>query len=167
MIWFFDKGGAFAGAVFRMFEAALPFENSPAFEIVCGELAENGFEVDLSVAQGAEAARAVDPGLVAAIDALAAGGIEFGVLDMEHADAFVIDVDIFEVVEALQDEVRRVIEQAGAGMVIRMMKEGLVGDAVVQVFSGMDLIAKVYAVLVKFVQDGKPAGGEFFETGFY
>src|ERR1700722_14439751 len=102
----FDKGGTFPGPVFRMFEAAFPFKNSPAFEIVLGELAENGSEVDLSVAEGAEAARAVDPGLVATVNALTAGGIELSVFDVKHADAFVVDVDIFEVVEALQDEVR-------------------------------------------------------------
>ncbi len=30
----FDEWGAFAGAVFRMFEATFPFEYSPAFIII-------------------------------------------------------------------------------------------------------------------------------------
>src|SRR5580704_5340995 len=107
----FDEGGAFPGSVFRTLEAAFPFENSPAFIIIGGQFAENRFEVDLAVTQGAKAARAVEPGLVAAVDSLATGGIEFGILYMEHADAVVIDIDIFEVVEALEYEVRRVIEQ--------------------------------------------------------
>jgi len=164
---FSDKGGAFAGSVLGVFETTLPFEHSPAFEVILGELTENGFEIDLPVAQGAEASGAVHPALVAAIYALPAGGIKFGVLDMEHADAFVVDIDIFQVVETLQDEMGGVVQEAGPGMVIGVLQEGLIGDTVVQVFSRVDLIAEVDAMPVEFVEDGKPACRQLFKACFH
>ena len=113
----FDEGCTFPGSVFRVFDAAFPFQHRPAFEVILGKFAENGLEIDLSVPEGAEASCPIDPALVAAIYALFAGRVEFCVLDMEHADAFVVDIDIFQIIQALQDEMRRVIQKAGAGVV--------------------------------------------------
>src|SRR3546814_10911253 len=59
-------------------------------------------EIDLPVAQRAEAAGAVDPVLKPAIDPRTSGGVEFGVLDVEHADPLVINVDELQIVECLQ-----------------------------------------------------------------
>ena len=60
---------------------------------VGGELAEDAAEIDLAVAQRAEAAGPVDPVLEAAIDALPAGRVELGVLDVERLDPLVVEVD--------------------------------------------------------------------------
>src|ERR1700722_346627 len=139
----FDEGRAFPGAVFGMFETAFPLQHSPAFKIVLGKLPKDQSEPHLTAAKGAKASRAFDPALVAAINALASRRIEFGVFYMEHPDAFVINVDVLQVVEALQHKVGGVIEQAGSGMVTGVLQERLVGNAVVQVLSGVDLIAKV------------------------
>ena len=103
---------------------------------VLAELGEDRGEIDLPVAERTEAAGAVHPALVAAIDALPAGRIELGVLDVEHPDALVIDVDVVEIIELLQDEVARIVEQVGARVVLHPIEEHLVGDAVVQVLAG-------------------------------
>jgi hypothetical protein len=50
-------------------------------------------EVHLPVAQGTGSARALDPGLVARIDALPPVRVELRVLDVEGADPLVVDVD--------------------------------------------------------------------------
>jgi len=60
------------------------------------ELGEDAVEVDLPVAERAEAAGALDPGRVTRIDALPAGRIELGVLDVKRLDPLVIDVDELE-----------------------------------------------------------------------
>ena len=88
-----------------MFERAFPFQHRPASVVIGRELAENGFKVDLSVAERAEAAGPIHPSLIASIDALFARGIEFGVLDMERLDALVLDVDEPDVVERLAPDV--------------------------------------------------------------
>ena len=83
-------------------QGALPFEDRPARKVVLGQLAEHRGEIDLPVAQRAEAACPVDPRRIARIDALPAGRIELGVLGVEHPDAVVINVDVIEIVECLQ-----------------------------------------------------------------
>src|SRR6187399_336166 len=105
-----DEGRAFARAIFGMLERALPFEHGPAFEIVGGHLREDAAEVHLSVAQRTEAPGAADPRRVSGIDALPSRGTELGILHMEHLDAVLVDVDVLEVVELLEHEVRRVVE---------------------------------------------------------
>jgi hypothetical protein len=64
-----DELRAFAGAVLGMLQAAFPFEHGPAGIIVLRQLREDRAEIDLAVAQRAEAAGAVDPAAVAAIHA--------------------------------------------------------------------------------------------------
>ena len=88
-----DKGGAFACAVLRVLQTAFPLKHRPAVESDCCQPREDRLEVDLPVAERAKAAGAIDPGLEARIDALTAGRIELGVLDVEGANALGIDVD--------------------------------------------------------------------------
>src|SRR5262245_49752173 len=65
-----DEPGALARAVLRMLETAFPLQHGPAREVVLRELGEDRLEIDLAVAERAEAAGAIGPGLVAAIDSL-------------------------------------------------------------------------------------------------
>src|SRR5690606_32913840 len=88
-----DEGRALARAVLRVLQAALPLQHRPAPEVVLRELREDRLEIDLPVAERAEAAGTVDPVLVAAIHAAARIGTVFGVLDVEHADARVVPVN--------------------------------------------------------------------------
>src|SRR5215217_1948067 len=97
-----DELSAFAGTVFGVLDGAFPFQHGPAGKVVLRHLGEDGGEIDLAVAKRAEAPCPVDPALVAAINALAAGRIELGILDVEHLDPLVIDVDVVQVIELLQ-----------------------------------------------------------------
>src|SRR3954470_17054469 len=58
-----DELRAFARAVFRMFDTALPLEHRPAGIIVLRELREDRLEVHLPVAERTEPPGAIDPGL--------------------------------------------------------------------------------------------------------
>src|SRR6185369_11563906 len=121
---------ALARALFRTFHAALPFQHRPAVEIILREFGEDRLEVHLAVAERAEAAGALRPRLVAAVDALFGRRIELRVLHMEHADAWVIGVDEAEIIELLQHEVARVIEDVAAPVPADTLEEHLEGDAV-------------------------------------
>ena len=158
-----DEGGALPGPVLGRLEGALPLQHRPALVPVLGELGEDGAEVDLAVAERAEAAGAVLPGLVAGIDALAAGGPELGVLHVEHPDPLVVEVDVLQVVQLLQDEVAGVVEQAGPGVVIHPVPEHLHRRPVEQVLAGMHLVAEVHARFLVGVEDGPPAPGQLVE----
>ena len=103
-----DEGGAFGGALFGGLDAAFPFEDGPAGEIVLRQLGKDCGEIDLAVTERAEAAGAIDPGLIAAVDTLPAAGAELGILDVKHLDALVVEVDVFEIVELLQNKVARI-----------------------------------------------------------
>jgi hypothetical protein len=163
MMWLSMNGAPFGSPVFRMLEAAFPFEHRPAVEAVLRELGENAGEIDLAVAQRAEAPGAVYPALVAGVDALAAGRVELGVLDVERLDALVVDVDEGEIVQLLQQEVRRVVVDVAT----RVVADGARGTSRRwrhrRVLAGMQLEADVDAGLVEGVEDRRPALAELVE----
>src|SRR5712672_1979853 len=132
-----DELRTFAGAVLRMLDATLPLEHRPAGIVVLCELREDRLEVHLTVAQGTEPAGAIDPRLEPAIHALPAGRIELGILDVEHADALVIEIDVLEIVELLQHEVAGIVQQIAALVTAQALEEHLERHAVVQILAGV------------------------------
>ena len=66
-----DKFAALTRAGIAILQAALPLQHRPAVVVVLGQLAEDALKVDLPVAGRAKASGAVDPRLVAAVDAAA------------------------------------------------------------------------------------------------
>src|SRR3546814_10475105 len=113
------------------------------------QLGENPAEIDLPVAQRAEAAGAIDPVLKPAIDPRTSGGVEFGVLDVEHADPLVINVDELQIVERLQHIMAGIIEDVGARMIVDAREEAFEGHPVVQILAGMNLIGEVDPLFVE------------------
>jgi hypothetical protein len=77
----------------------------------------------------------------------------------------VIDVDVVEIVEALQQVVRRIVEHVAAGMAADALEKHLEGHAVMQVFARMDLVADVDAAVLGMVEDRPPAFGQLVEGG--
>ena len=128
-------------------QAALPFVDGPAGEIVGGEAREDTLEIDLAVAERAVARGALQPALVAAVDALFRRRIELGVLHMEHLDAFVIDVDEAEIIHPLLDEMAGVVIDVAARVIADSVEEHLERVAVEHILGRMDLEAEVDAVL--------------------
>ena len=158
-----DEARAFARAVLGVFERAFPLQHRPAGIVVLGELGEDGPEVDLAVAERAEAARTLGPAQIAAIDAHPPIGPELRVLDVEGANARVVGVDEGEIVQLLQDEVRRVVEDVGARVVVDRIQEPLEGGAVEQILARVQLVAGVDPRVVEGVEDRAPAAGELVE----
>ena len=161
-----DQRRALGRPLLGMLQRAFPFEHGPAVEVVARELGEDAGEIDLAVAGRAEAPGPVHPALVAGIDALLAGRIELGVLDVEHPDPLVVEIDVLQVVELLQHEVARIVEQVRARVVVHALEEHLVGDAVVEILARMDLVADVDTVLVEGVEDRQPAPCQLVEGLF-
>src|SRR5881394_2442067 len=161
-----DELRAFARAILRVLEGAFPLQHRPAIEIMGCKLGEDTAEIDLSVAQRAEPPCPVHPALETAIYALPPGRIELRILDVKGFYAVVIDVDIIEIVELLQQEVRRIVEQVRPRVVVHPFEEHLIADAVMQVFAGMNLVADVDAILVGIVEERGPASCQLIERGF-
>src|SRR5690606_38128037 len=137
-----NEGGALARAILGMLDAAFPFQHGPAFVVIAGELGEDALEIDLPIADGAEAPGAIEPRLVARIDALPASRIELRVLDVEHLDPLVEDVDVVEIVELLQDEVTRVEQDVAAPVALHAVEEHLERRPIEQILAGMDFVAE-------------------------
>ena len=128
-----------------------------------GELGENAAEIDLPVAQRSEPPRPVDPVAIAAIDARTAGRIELGILDVEHADAVVVEVDELQIIHRLQHEMTGVIEDVGTPMAAHRLQEPLERHTVMQVLARMQLVAEVDALFLERIQDRPPALAELGE----
>src|SRR5438046_9095084 len=113
---------AFGCALFAALDAAFPFEHGPTVKTVLRELGKNGFEVDLAIAGRAEPSGAVDPRLKTPVHALAAARAELGVLHVKHLNSVVIEIDEFEIVELLQDEMAWIEQNVAAGMIFRALQ---------------------------------------------
>src|SRR5450631_227226 len=147
-----DELRAFARAILRVLERAFPLQHRPAVEVMGRKLGEDTAEINLSIAQRAKPPCPIHPALETTIDALPARGIEFRILHVEGLDALVIDVNIIEIVELLQQEVRRIVEHVRPRVVLHPFEEHLIADAVMQVFAWMNLVADVDAILVGIIE---------------
>lgn len=85
---------------------------------------------------------------------------------MEGFDELAVDFDVADVVEALEDEMGRVVEDVDAWVIARGLAEALEGDAVMKIFAGMDFEGEINAVFFRGVEDGEPAFSELGEAGF-
>src|SRR5262245_56316905 len=83
--------------------------------------------------------------------------MELRVFYVKHLDAFVIDVNVFQIVELLQDEVAGIVKNIAALVPANGLGENFEGDAVVQVLAGMDFETEVDADRVKNVENWSPA----------
>jgi len=154
----------FARAVFGVLQAAFPFNHGPAIEIIGGHFGKDRAEINLTVAKRPEPPGAVRPALVARIDPLTARWIELSILDVEHLDPVFVDVDVINVIKALQHIVAGIIKHIGPRVIARALQEHLIGDAVVQVFAGVDLIADIDAAVFGVVQDRQPTRGQLVKS---
>src|SRR5690606_6720853 len=89
---------------------------------------------------------------------------ELRILDVKHADAFVIAVDEAEIIQLLQQQVARVVENLRARMLIDRIEEALEGGAIVQVLAGVDLEAQVDPGFIERIEDRPPAPRQFGEA---
>ncbi|MNL44730.1 hypothetical protein D3C87_1673240 [compost metagenome] len=104
--------------------------------------------------------------MITAIDAGPAGRIELGILDVKGPYALVVDIDEIKIIHRLKHEVRGIIKDVGAGMIAGRLQKTLEGNAVMQVFAGMQLVAEIDAILLECIENGRPALAEFSKGHF-
>src|SRR5258708_8748643 len=134
-----DEGGTLSRSLLGTLYTALPLHHRPTAKAVLRQLREDAGEIYLPVTQRAEAPSPFDPGLVAAVDNLPARRMKLGIFYMKHFYAVVIEIEELQVVELLQHEMAGIEQHVASGMLLDPLQEHLKGDAIVQVFSGMDL----------------------------
>ena len=118
-----DEDCPFSRAGSWVLQATLPLQHRPAGIVVLRHFAEDGAEVDLSIAERAEASWPIDPILIAAIDAALARGAELSILDVEGADTVVVDIEECEIIQLLQDHVAGIVKNVGALMVVHLARK--------------------------------------------
>ena len=96
-----------------------------------------------AVAQRAEAAGAIDPGLIAAVNTLPTGRIELGILDVEHADNLLIDIDKLQIVELLQHHMARIEQHPAARMMADVLMKHFECHTVVQILARVNFVTQV------------------------
>ena len=82
---------------------------------------------------------------------------------MEGADALVIEVDEFEIVELLQQEVTRVVVDAASRMVVHTIQQHLERRAVKHIFTRVQFERDVASRVVERIEDRAPAFCELIE----
>ena len=82
---------------------------------------------------------------------------------MKHADVVAVDIDVREIVQLLQHEMARIEQHLAARVLADQRMETLEADAVMQVFAGVDLVAKVDAVFIADIEN-RPAARQFIES---
>ena len=85
---------------------------------------------------------------------------------MKHADTVFEMIDEPEIVELLQQHVRRVKQNAAARMMAGCFQEAIERRTVVKIFPRMDLVTQIHARLVERIKNGQPALGQFTKSGF-
>src|SRR5690625_865063 len=83
---------------------------------------------------------------------------------MKHPDPLMIDIDKLKIVEHLQSEVARVIENIGPRVAIDRLQEFFEGDTVVQILTRMQLIADIHSRFIKRVENWQPPVSQFTEA---
>src|SRR5690606_582092 len=154
---------AFGRAVFGMLEAALPFEDCPGIVAVLRQLGEDAAEINLTVAQGAEASGAVYPTLVAGIDTLASVRVELGILHMERLDPLMVDVDKGEIVQLLQQEMRGIVVYVAALVASERIEKHFEGGTVENVLTWVNLVADIDAMVLVNIEYRLPSPGKLLE----
>src|ERR1700680_430746 len=162
-----NKFGPLARALHRILDAAFPFKHGPARETMLRQLREDALEVDLSIAYTAEAPGAIFPVLIATIDPRPGRGMILGILDVESANMVFIAVQVADVVQALQDEVGGVVQDMHARVIAGCRQEAFEGDAVMQVFTWMNLVGQVDTVFFRLIEQGQPAFRQLLKAQFY
>src|SRR5207344_3244562 len=111
-------------------------------------------------------AGALQPRLIATVDALLASGTKFRVLHMKHLEARVVEIDELQVVELLQNKMAGIVEHVAAGMLANTIEKHFEGSAIMEIFSRMNFVAEIDAGFVKCIENGEPPLGKFVESGF-
>src|SRR5690606_23586235 len=99
--------------------------------------------------------------------ALLSCGIKFGILDMEHLDPFVINIDKLNIIQALKQEMAGIIQYIGTGVVADMFQKPLKSNPVVKVLSWMKFITQVIPVFLKCIQYRRPSPCQFLKPSFH
>src|SRR5215469_14911486 len=157
------KGRALFCPLLAIFQAAFPFEDRPSGKVILCQLGEDRGKIDLAVAQRTEAPGARNPGLISAIDSLAATWPELRILHVKHPDSGMIDVDEFQVIELLQHKMAWIKEDIAAGVASQPIQKHFKGYAVVKVLAGVDFKAKINASGIENIQHRSPAFCQFLE----
>src|SRR5712672_2915356 len=138
-----DEWSTLGRTLLGALDAAFPLEDRPAVEIILRELGENRVEINLAVAGRTKTAGAVDPGLIAAVHTLTSSGIKLRVLDVKHLDPLMIKIQVFQIIELLQNEVAGIEQDIASRVIAHPFEKHFEGRAVVQIFAGMNLETEI------------------------
>src|SRR5437660_198988 len=83
---------------------------------------------------------------------------------MERFDMVLIDIDVADIVELLQDKVRRIVQEMHAWVIICCGQETLKRRPIMQIFSWMNFVCQVHSVFFRDVQDWLPALCQLFKA---
>ena len=140
-----DEGRAFARAVLGMLQAAFPFQHRPAVVAVLARAWRRCRRNRPGRRRASGSARRDSPRTGSRHRRPAPVRIELRVLDVEHLDALVIDVDVARDSRAAAARSGWDRRDVAARMVADALEEHLEGHAVVQILARMDLVADVDA----------------------
>src|ERR1700674_3098512 len=161
-----DERSPFRGSLLAALDATLPLQHCPPIKAILRQLGKYRAEIHLAISRRAKPPGSIYPGLIAAVNALAACRTKLRILHVKHLDAAVIHIEEFKIIELLQHEMTRVKKRVAPRMIAGALQEHFKRDAIMQVFARMDLEAQIHSRFVKRIQDRTPARCQLFKSSF-
>jgi hypothetical protein len=127
----------FSRSLFAALDTTLPFENRPAGEVILRKLRKNGGEIHLAITKRSETARPRNPGLIPAINSLPPARPELCVFHMKHFYSTVIDINEFEIIKLLENEMAGIVQNIAAFVPSNSLQKHIEAYAVMQIFAGV------------------------------
>src|SRR6267378_653818 len=118
-----DKRSPLGSSLLAALDATLPLQHGPPIKAILRQLGKYGAEIHLAISRRTKTSCPVHPGLIAAIDALAACRTKLRILHMKHFDALVVYIEEFQIVELLQHEMTRVKQHVAAWMIASALQK--------------------------------------------
>src|SRR5690606_5534114 len=109
----------------------------------------NAFKINLTIAQRAEPARPVYPILKTTVHTTFPRWIKLGILHMEHFDVRMIEINVLQIVQLLQHKMTWIVQDVYTWMVPRLFQKPFESDAIMQILTGVYLVAHIHSSLVK------------------
>jgi hypothetical protein len=84
---------------------------------------------------------------------------------VEHPDTLVVKVNVLEVIELLQYEMRRIIQNIAARVVVNRGEKTLESGAIVEILSRVNFVTEINPRFIEDIKDRPPAVCQLPESG--
>src|SRR5690625_5855425 len=72
---------------------------------------------------------------------------------MKHANPLMVDIDKIKILQLLQNEMRRIIQNIGTRMVINFLQKSFKSQPIMEIFARMQFVTYIHTMFIKQIQN--------------